>query len=652
MARLRLGWLAVVCMALFACSASASRLASLTKTIGANPVAPEWPPAFEMEYTVSLPYLQALQPGGLSYPVHVWWDGPWQRYRLDVYGGLDSSGYDSKKGISWNLYPRINVTACDFTNGTSGPTLLGGLLGDGGAAAPLPDIRGWTYAGTAQVGNAQALVWQLSERHGDKTAAYAFYTAPNGWPLRFHMLGVNVLTGSHFDEYIVEFTRFKPRPPPAAAFELPPACKEAAEAAEGRRAGALGSGLAAQLAMLLPAVRMGGAAPTPSEALAALQAAATSAWQRNAALVEAHNTLAGQLEGAAPSPASPRYRLSLNHFAHMSHDQWAATSLGLGSRSSRSGSSTGSSGLTAAKQLWRQRRAVGGGRALGRVYRRRLSDGELPAEVDWRGSGADGPGVKDQVSCGSCWAFGVVGALQGAWWKATGQSLSLSEQQLVDCAWDYGNDGCMGGYIEPTLAYVIDGGGIAQEADYPYLAQNSWCRGPTPTPDANWTTAAATAATAATKSAASFSAKIGGKSKGGNKAAAPLVARFSDFVNVPPRDESALMEAVYLHGPVAVLMNAARVPFKFYSEGVYHNEECGEDPDSMDHVVLLVGYGTTAQGVDYWLIKNSWSKYWGMDGYARITRKGNDCGITTDPVFALVEAAAAEEAQAQAAVAH
>ena len=119
----------------------------------------------------------------------------------------------------------------------------------------------------------------------------------------------------------------------------------------------------------------------------------------------------------------------------------------------------------------------------------------------------------------------------------TGQSLSLSEQQLVDCAWDYGNDGCMGGYIEPTLAYVIDGGGIAQEADYPYLAQNSWCRGPTPTPDANWTTAAATAATAATKSAASFSAKIGGKSKGGNKAAAPLVARFSDFVNVPPRGE-------------------------------------------------------------------------------------------------------------------
>ena len=124
------------------------------------------------------------------------------------------------QGISWNLYPRINVTACDFTNGTSGPTLLGGLLGDGGAAAvsevawrwrgggvalagtwrhlrggragawckcrcgltmhlrmptlesplspspsqPLPDIRGWTYAGTAQVGNAQALVWQVSGR--------------------------------------------------------------------------------------------------------------------------------------------------------------------------------------------------------------------------------------------------------------------------------------------------------------------------------------------------------------------------------------------------------------------------------------------------------------------------------------------------------
>ncbi|KAG2424481.1 hypothetical protein HXX76_014533 [Chlamydomonas incerta] len=628
-----------------------------------------------MEYTISLPYLQALQPGGLSYPVHVWWDAPGQRYRLDVYGGLDSSGYDSQKGISWNLYPRINVTACDFTNGTSGPTaraaagaggaaeqraaLLRQLLGDGGAAGPLPDIRAWTYAGTAQVGNAQALVWQLSEKHGDKTAAYSFYTAPNGWPLRFHMLGVNVLTGSHFDEYIVEFIRFKPRPPPAAAFELPPPCRDAAhdEAVTGGQQqqqhqqqqqavdAALGSGLAAQLAMLLPAVRIGGAAPAATEALSGLRAASASAWRVNAALVDAHNA---RLQAAGPRAGGASYRLSLNHFAHMSHEQWAATSLGLGSSRSRSAataSATGSS-LTAAKRLWRQQRAGAGARALGRQYVRRLADGELPAEVDWRGSGADGPGVKDQVSCGSCWAFGVVGALQGAWWKATGQSLSLSEQQLVDCAWEYGNDGCMGGYIEPTLAYVIDGGGIAQEADYPYLAQNGWCRGPTPTPDANWTApgAGGSSASSAGASKAAVWGAGGGKAGGGQgrgQGQPPLVARFTDFVNVPTRDEAALMEAVYLHGPLAVLMNAARTPFKFYSEGVYHNEECGEDPDSMDHVVLLVGYGTTAEGVDYWLIKNSWSKYWGMDGYARISRKGNDCGISTDPVFALVEAAAA-----------
>ncbi|GFR49771.1 hypothetical protein Agub_g11937 [Astrephomene gubernaculifera] len=617
------------------------------------PAPPRWPDAYEMEYTLTLPYVETFQTGGLKYPVHVWWDGPNQRYRLDVYGGMDSSGYDNTKGISWNLYPRISEVVCDFSNGTAGPTITSAITGggssggvprrarlqEGGSSTPLPDISGWSYAGTAALGNAQALVWQLSSRTGEKTATYTLYTAPNGWPLRFDMMGLNVLTGSHFDEYIIEFTRFKPGTPPDAAFALPAACEEEGQqqqrggSSQGQgQGGQVGGSLAAQLATLLPSVRLGAVSASASSSgpLSLLRAQSLSALAANTRLVAQHNqqqqqqqqlkqTALSTSSASTPTPPTPTYSLSLNHFAHLSHEQWAATMLGLNRKTkttqqqTQQGANTASASTSSSSTSSSPRKRA--------YYRRVLSDSQLPPAVDWRGSGADGPGVKDQVSCGSCWAFSAVGAMQGAWFQATGQSLSFSEQQLVDCSWEYDNNGCAGGNVEPALQYVADAGGIAQEADYPYLGQNAFCRAPAPSPS---------------NTSSSLSSSR-------SSPPAPLSGRFSGFLNVPPRDEGALMEALALHGPVAVVMHAALPPFKFYSEGVYYNDKCKTDPDHMDHAILLVGYGSTAEGVDYWLIKNSWSKYWGMDGYARIARKGNDCGITTDPVLALVEPGVGEQ---------
>lgn len=65
--------------------------------------------------------------------------------------------------------------------------------------------------------------------------------------------------------------------------------------------------------------------------------------------------------------------------------------------------------------------------------------------------------------------------MQGAWNLATGQTLSLSEQQLVDCSWNYGNNGCQGGEMEPAIQYVADAGGAAAEEDYQYRGQNMFC---------------------------------------------------------------------------------------------------------------------------------------------------------------------------------
>ena len=98
----------------------------------------------------------------------------------------------------------------------------------------------------------------------------------------------------------------------------------------------------------------------------------------------------------------------------------------------------------------------------------------LPASVDWSQKGAV-TGVKNQGSCGSCWAFSATGSLEGVYFNQNKQLISFSEQQLVDCSKAYGNEGCNGGDMPWAFWYVIDNG-ITTEDKYSYTAKTQTCK--------------------------------------------------------------------------------------------------------------------------------------------------------------------------------
>jgi len=226
------------------------------------------------------------------------------------------------------------------------------------------------------------------------------------------------------------------------------------------------------------------------------------------------------------------------------------------------------------------------------TFRAPLNVADYPKSVDWRTKGYVTQ-VKDQGGCGSCWAFSATAAMEGQWFRKSGTLVSLSEQQLVDCSQQYGNEGCGGGWMDWAFEYIKD---YEQESedDYPYAGVDQDC--------------------------AYKKDKVKAKSMG-----------CSDIAS---KNETDLERAVATIGPVSVAIDASQDSFQLYKSGIYVEDQCSQD--MLDHGVTAVGYDENSKG-KFWIVKNSWGTGWGMKGYILMAKDHmNMCGISTAASYPLV----------------
>ncbi|XP_045324175.1 procathepsin L-like [Leopardus geoffroyi] len=202
-----------------------------------------------------------------------------------------------------------------------------------------------------------------------------------------------------------------------------------------------------------------------------------------------------------------------------------------------------------------------------------------------------------QGRCASGWAFSAAGALEVQMFRKTGKRVSLSVQNLLDCSWPQGNEGCNGGLMSNAFQYVKNNGGLDTEESYPYVARDGPC-----------------------KYRPEHSA-----------------ANITAFHTIPQR-EKILMMVLRKVGPVSATIDASLDTFRFYKRGIYYDPKCSSE--DLNHGVLVVGYGFQGKESDnqkYWFVKNSWGTDWGMDGYIKMAKdRDNHCGITTKASFPIV----------------
>ncbi|GMH87096.1 hypothetical protein TrST_g9991 [Triparma strigata] len=217
-------------------------------------------------------------------------------------------------------------------------------------------------------------------------------------------------------------------------------------------------------------------------------------------------------------------------------------------------------------------------------------------QFNWADQGKLTP-VKDQGSCGSCWAFSATETIESAW-AITGNSLTVfSPQMLVSC--DGNDSGCNGGMPGRAFEYIKNSDhGMCTEAAYPYSTSSYYygsdgtCKSPLPSPHS--------------------AGKVTGYG-------------YANALNDDgSEDTSTIISILEYYGPMSIAIDASQ--WNSYTGGVMDQRSCSSSTDDMDHAVQLVGYNADASP-PYWIVRNTWSTDWGYDGFIRLKMGENTCGI-------------------------
>lgn len=213
----------------------------------------------------------------------------------------------------------------------------------------------------------------------------------------------------------------------------------------------------------------------------------------------------------------------------------------------------------------------------------------LPASVDHRSDPCMQP-VKDQGACGSCWAFAAVAPVEFNNCAQNGKKVALSEQQLTSCAVANGCDGYGG---PAAIIWLAHQGGLNTQSSYRYTSGSNGVSGACQYKSEN------------------------------NRAA--VLASVPYVTQIQPGDVNTMMH--YLANRRLIMVGiCATDSFASYRSGIYTNPGC---PLSRNHAVVIVGYGR-ANGLDYWIVRNSWGSGWGQRGYILFQKGVNLCSIEDD----------------------
>ncbi|KAH8354079.1 hypothetical protein KR084_006631 [Drosophila pseudotakahashii] len=524
---------------------------------------PKWDPNYIVKGTLYIPYAEIAE------PFYAWYDKNTKRSRIDYYGGMVKTYQLAGEGQFGTLLKLAPITTktednkltCLQVNGTADQVVE--------IQSILPDAKPFSLVGTESFLGFTCDKFRLESTIGQKKNVYTLWVRykksphyPSSRmpiPVRYEMRGYNTLLGSHFDHYYLDYDSYDHDDIPNEVFEIDDSLQ---------CVGFPGPGTGHYATFNPMQEFITGTDEHVDKAFHHFKRKHGVAYSSDKEHEHRKNIFRQNLRYIhSKNRAKLTYTLAVNHLADKTEEELKA------------------------RRGYKSSGVYNTGKPF--PYDVPKYQDEIPDQYDWRLYGAVSP-VKDQSVCGSCWSFGTIGHLEGAFFLKNGGNLvRLSQQALIDCSWAYGNNGCDGGEDFRVYQWMLQSGGVPTEEEYgPYLGQDGYCH-------VNNVT---------------------------------LVAPIKGFVNVTSNDPNAFKLALLKHGPLSVAIDASPKTFSFYSHGVYYEPSCKNDVDGLDHAVLAVGYGTI-NGEDYWLVKNSWSTYWGNDGYILMSAKKNNCGVMTMPTY-------------------